>query len=129
MANVLVIEDDTELANIISMALSAYGHVVRVAGTLTVALDAIRAEWPNVIALDLDLNGRYAGVIIDEVRQLPHRVSFLFLSAASPERTFDTRETDDWIAKPFDVSLLQRKVDRLVESDLSCQKRDREPKD
>jgi DNA-binding NtrC family response regulator len=53
--NILIVEDDAHLRSILARVLERRGHVARVAGTVAEAREALEADRPDVLLLDIDL--------------------------------------------------------------------------
>ena len=60
---VLVVEDETLIAQVIRLYLEREGYQVTVAGDGAAALDAVRRSGPDLIVLDIGLpDGRHRGL-------------------------------------------------------------------
>lgn len=113
---IYVIEDDSDIAALVSRELNRYGHQVRTFRTGVQAEAALRQQQPNVCIVDLglpDMDGlslvrdltqnESTGVIILSGRDsLPDRVLGLELGA------------DDYISKPFDPRELVARVNSII---------------
>lgn len=55
MADVLIVDEDPEVRTMLGWFLAIQGHEVRGAGSAAEALDAITAQVPDAVVLDLDL--------------------------------------------------------------------------
>lgn len=62
MARILIVEDDVDCADLLSMLLDAEGHAVSVARTGEAALAALAAARPDVVLMDLGLPGEVDGL-------------------------------------------------------------------
>jgi CheY-like chemotaxis protein len=86
MASIVVAEDDTDIAQLLSTVLSNAGHTVRTAPTGTAALDMIIEAGPDLVILDhhmpgmsgLDVAGRLRGDAATA------SIPLIMLSAAAP---------------------------------------------
>lgn len=100
---ILVIDDDTALAEMISLVLETDGFVVDVCGDGAQALAAYRAVRPDLILLDLMLPG-IDGIQVCRLIRAESDVPIIMLTARS-----DTPDVvagleagaDDYVAKPF----------------------------
>ncbi len=113
---IYVIEDDSDIATLVSRELKRYGHQVRAFRTGVQAEAALRQQQPDVCIVDLglpDMDGlslvrdltrnESTGVIILSGRDsLPDRVLGLELGA------------DDYISKPFDPRELVARVNSII---------------
>ena len=113
---VAVVEDDDDLAYTIVYNLERIGRydVVRFAGGL-VALDALTANPPDLVLLDLNLPDVDGLTICRELRRNPAtaKVAVLMLTARAEERDkllgFDLG-ADDYVTKPFSMKELLARV-------------------
>ena len=112
--DVLVVEDDREAGEMMTIVLSDRGAQVRIARDVDTALAALAARWPDVLVSDIGLPGRDGYDLIREVRQLrpsgrTRQLPAIALTAfARPE---DQRKTldagfDMHLAKPLKPHLL-----------------------
>ncbi len=53
MANILVIDDDPDMVLAVRMSLEPVGHVIREANNSKMGLEAMRAERPDLVVLDV----------------------------------------------------------------------------
>jgi two-component system OmpR family response regulator len=113
---VLVVEDDTVLADGLSRGLSASGFDVDVAADGPSGLDmALRADY-DVIVLDLMLPGLSGVAVCARLRASGSDVSILVLTARDGES--DEVESleigaDDFLAKPFSYAVLTARLRAL----------------
>jgi two-component system OmpR family response regulator len=116
-ARVLVVDDEPNIVDVISMALRYEGFEVTSACTGAEALSAVRAARPHVILLDVmlpDLEG------FDVARRLGAeraRVPIIFLTArdATEDRVRGlTVGGDDYVTKPFSLEELVARVRALL---------------
>jgi len=113
---VLVVVDDPALANVIDLTLRHGNYTRRVATAVADARSTI-AEWaPHLLLVDIDIDGRRALDLIDEVRAL-QRVAVIALTRRSDLRgkmdAFD-RGADDYIGVPFVPDDLVARVHAVI---------------
>jgi DNA-binding response OmpR family regulator len=102
---VLIIEDDTGIANGLAATLKAAGYAVDVTSTLSLASAALRVERFDLVLLDLNLPD---GDGLDWLRHLRREggaMPVLIMSArdALPDRVAGLDEgADDYLVKPFE---------------------------
>ncbi|MQB01604.1 MAG: response regulator [Actinobacteria bacterium] len=110
---VLVVDDESNITDLVAMALRYEGFDVAIAASGRAALEAARATPPHLIVLDVmmpDLDG------FEVAKQLSlggHRVPILFLTAR--DTTEDkvrglTIGGDDYVTKPFSLEELVARV-------------------
>lgn len=108
LANVLVVEDETQMLRFLRTALSAHGYRVIEAGTAREALSAVTTGNPEIILLDLGLPDGDGIDVTHRIREWS-RVPIIVISARGKE---DDKVTaldagaDDYLTKPFSVNEL-----------------------
>jgi two-component system sensor histidine kinase/response regulator len=120
-SRVLIVEDEKDLAEMISQCLEKRGFSISVAYEGKEAWDRIEKERPNLILLDLMLPGIDGWEICRMIRQNPNKevreAAVLMLSArALPEDRIKGLRlgADDYVTKPFSLSELLLRVERLI---------------
>jgi two-component system alkaline phosphatase synthesis response regulator PhoP len=120
---VLVVEDEEALAVALRDALVHGGCTVEVVADGALALDAIRAQQPDLIVLDLMLPGMSGLEILAALRAEGIRARVLIVTALADEedllRGFQAG-ADDYLTKPFSPRELLARVEaqfRRVEMD------------
>jgi CheY-like chemotaxis protein len=116
---VLVVEDEPDLAATTAVVLRMWGHEVRTAPDGPAALDAARAEPPNVVLLDLPLPGALDGYeVARQLRRQPtdRRPVIVVISGFDePEDRLRSYECgiDRHLAKPVEPDELRSLLARL----------------
>jgi len=113
----LVVEDETHLAEVISDNLALEGWDVGVVGNGLQALERIRAEEPDLVLLDVMLPGLDGFAVCDRLRGEGNRVPILFLTAkCDDEDRVRGLELggDDFLGKPFDLRELILRVKAIL---------------
>ncbi len=103
---VLVVEDDQDIARLVSLHLGDAGFDVRLAGDGTTGLADARARRPDLVVLDLMLPGTSGLDVCRALRARPPHVPILMLTARSTEvdRVVGLETgADDYLTKPFSV--------------------------
>ena len=116
-ARVLVIEDNSALAEGIAYNLRHEGYESRIAEDGRVGLSAVR-EWnPHLVILDLMLPGIDGYQVLESMRREGNRVPVLILTARAEEadkvRGFRLA-ADQYVTKPFGVLELLERVGALL---------------
>jgi DNA-binding response OmpR family regulator len=114
---VLVVDDDTELLELVERALVRDGQEVDTAVSAEAALLKIRRHPPDILVLDLGLPGLSGEDLCGRLRALSSAPAILILTAqsavASRVRCLDAG-ADDYITKPFAVAELRARVRALA---------------
>ena len=130
MTNILVVDDEPQIAEIATDYLRLAGYDVIVAGDGIVALDAVRTRSPDLVVLDLGLP-RLDGFAVARAIRRESDLPIIMLTARVEE---DDRlhgleiGADDYIAKPFSPrelvarvrAVLRRTAKRQREGDASA---------
>lgn len=117
---VLIVEDDFLVAMLLEEAVRAAGmDIVGVVGTRAEALDVARTQQPDLVTMDINLQGGGSGIeaAIDIRRQFD--IPSIFVTAYTDDEHIRRAEPADpagWLAKPFSEA-------QLVEVLKSCARR------
>lgn len=115
-ALIYLVEDDTDIAQLVSLELERYGHRVRYFRTGAQLSAALRQQTPRVCIIDLglpDMDG------LELVRQLTTRqdVGVMILSGRDslPDRVLGLElGADDYVSKPFDPRELVARTNSIL---------------
>jgi len=114
--SVLVVEDEQSIASFVSLYLKNAGYAVRAVGTGSGALNAVAAEMPSLIVLDLNLPDMDGIEICRRIRKNSD-VPILMLTA----RDEDVDKiiglevgADDYLTKPFNPRELVARVKSVL---------------
>ena len=119
MSHILVVEDESAIAELISINLRHAGFEVTIAGTAEQAQAAVNGELPDLIILDWMLPGQ-SGVALAKrwrsearTRELP----VIMLTARAEEADKITgldAGADDYLTKPFSTNELMARIRALL---------------
>ena len=113
---IVLVEDESELANEIRMALERLGHLVRTA-SIAEAADAARVGDAALLIMDRMVFGEDSLATLEVLRKEGVKVPVLVISALSSidERVRGLRAGgDDYLAKPFAMVELAARVEALL---------------
>lgn len=119
MSRVLVVEDELHLAEGLRFNLEAEGYAAEVVGDGEGATDKLlqRKEPFDVVVLDIMLPGKDGFDVVSELRAARNYVPVLMLTARGrPEDVLKgfAAGADDYLAKPFDLSILLARLQGLL---------------
>jgi len=112
---VLVVDDERDITALVAYHLAKAGYRVTTAATGPAALDAARAEPPDLVVLDLMLPGRSGYEVLEELRRREETrgVGVILLTARRDEADRIkglTSGADDYLTKPFSPEELVLRV-------------------
>ena len=116
MANILVCDDDKDIVEAISIYLEQEGYTVLKAYDGVEAINALRSQSVDLLIIDImmpKLDGIRATLKIREENPLP----IIILSAKSEDADKILGlnvGADDYVTKPFPISVFQKKVSALL---------------
>jgi DNA-binding response OmpR family regulator len=117
VARLLVVEDDDAISEPLVRALAREGHDVALAETGAEALEHVDSGDPDVVVLDIGLPDIDGVEICRRVRAGRPRVAILILTARSSELDEVSgldAGADDYLTKPFSLSVLSARVRALL---------------
>jgi len=113
--SILIVEDDFIVAKVIEKSLIEIGY--RIAGMVSSgpeAIEAVRQEQPDLVLMDINLQGDMDGITAAEHIQAQRSVPVVFLTAFSDQKTFSRAlETAPYgyIIKPFQTNTLATTIE------------------
>ena len=114
---ILIIEDDSHIAEGIRLNLSLQGYEVDIAPDGVSGLQQWQAGQPHLVILDIMMPGMDGFSVLQSIRLQDERLPILILSARGSleDRVKGlTCGVDDYLAKPFDLEELLLRVERLI---------------
>ena len=114
--NILVVEDDSNISDLIEMYLLKEGFDVRIAGDGGKAIEEFRARTPDLILLDIMLPVMDGWAVCAKIRETS-RVPIIMLTAKS--EVFDRIQglemgADDYLVKPFEMKELIARINAVM---------------
>lgn len=116
MARILIVEDDGVIAGAIFRHLESWGAEVCCAEDFSAVLETFVSFAPQLVLMDISLPFYNGYHWCREIRRLSE-VPIIFISSASDNMNMVMAMNlgaDDFIAKPFDLSVLAAKVQALL---------------
>jgi DNA-binding response OmpR family regulator len=117
VAQVLVVDDDDTIASVVANYLERAGHTTAQLADGQAALDAVSAEQPDLMVLDLMLPGLDGLEVCRRVRARWPELPVVMLTAlAEPDDRIAGLElgADDYVTKPFSPRELVLRVDSVL---------------
>ena len=121
---ILLVEDDSSLAQALQRALQKQGYSVNAVATGKAALHVVATEIPDIVILDLGLPDMDGLAVLKSIREKNLDLPVLLLTARA---TLDDKISgldsgaDDYLAKPFEMTELFARL-RVLERRLSTAK-------
>src|SRR4051812_3797662 len=119
MSRILVVQDESHLADGLRFNLEAEGYQVDLVETGEAALDILSTGGPtfDLLVLDIMLPGKDGFTVMSELRHRGQFILTLMLTArAHPEDVLKGFEAgaDDYLAKPFELAILIARIGSLL---------------
>ena len=119
-AKILVVDDEQDMLELLGYHLREQGYEVLVASTGWQAIEQARKHLPDMVLLDLMLEGMDGYTVCEVLRQIPPTAAIPVLmvtALAGQIARFNglAAGAQDFIRKPFDVKELMRKVERTLQ--------------
>ncbi len=113
---ILIVEDDESIASSLQKQLTCWGYEAECVQDFEHVLDTFVVFQPQLVLLDITLPFYNGFFWCQEIRKLS-KVPILFLSSASDNMNIVmamNMGADDFIAKPFDFSVLTAKIQAIL---------------
>ncbi|MBL8024144.1 MAG: response regulator [Elusimicrobia bacterium] len=119
MAKILVVEDDDANREFLRFVFENAGHRVRVVGDGQAALDAVAAELPDLMILDVMLPEVHGYEVCNRLKRDPKTAGLKILILSAKTFNADRLQAmnvgaDDFLSKPVDPSVLLERVMALL---------------
>jgi DNA-binding response OmpR family regulator len=118
---ILIADDDVNLVKVVADRLRAAGYDVATAGEADQAIEAARAERPDLILMDINMPAGGGYAVLDNLRKFPEtsHIPVIIFSGQDPEeiikKTVENLRVADYIFKPFRSEELLTKIRRVLE--------------
>ncbi len=119
MARIVVADDDVDIRELVEFKLSTMGHDVVTVGDGAAAIEACRAQKPDLAVLDVMMPGMSGLEAIRVMRADESLVDIpvILLTARAQESDVETgfdSGADDYVTKPFSPRELGSRVEALL---------------
>ncbi|MDR0703688.1 MAG: response regulator transcription factor [Planctomycetaceae bacterium] len=117
--HILVIEDEKDILSMVRLRLESRGFAVFTAESGELALQQLEEHKPDLILLDLMLPGISGLEVLKRIRNNQNlaKIPILIVSALGEENDVVVgleRGADDYLSKPFNMSVLMARVNALL---------------
>ncbi len=115
--NILIVEDNKELASELKEFLSNSGYICRITNTCEDALEEVNSNYYDIMLLDLGLPDGSGFDILKSVRKNHSKMAVIVVTARDE---LDDKinglqlGADDYLTKPFDLAELQARIFAIV---------------
>jgi len=119
--HILVIDDDVEFRNYISVLLEKNGYYVKTTGSGTVALNIIKSVFPDLVITDLIMPDMDGLEIIREIKANYPKIKIMAISGGGriePDMYLDLAskfKADAILKKPFKKDVILKKIEELLQ--------------
>jgi two-component system OmpR family response regulator len=115
-ARILVVDDEPNIAELLSAALTLEGYEVGVAATGAEAIDQVRSFRPNLVMLDVMLPDFDGTEVCRRLRNQGEHVPIVFLTArdATQDKVEGLSMGDDYVTKPFSIEELMARIGAIL---------------
>lgn len=115
MAEILIVEDEINISNLIKMALSQHGHKTNCVFDGERCDDILEKKHFDLVLLDVMLPKISGFELMDYIKSFDTPVIFITAKADVSNKVYGLNPgADDYIAKPFNISELQARVDAVL---------------
>ena len=117
MSRILVVDDDTDILSVMEIFLTMKGFEVEVTAKGENAVPKINSFKPDLILLDVLISGFDGRTICKQLKSdkaTQHIPVIMFSAHPGAAATICDYGADDFIAKPFDVTHLLKKVNEQL---------------
>jgi DNA-binding response OmpR family regulator len=112
---ILIVEDDRSIAETLEVFCTMYHASCEITDSIEGAMASLEIEKPDYILLDIWLNGEFGTPIIGIARDWypDEPPNIIVMSAMSgSEKIAEQNNADYYIAKPFDIDILEEIIFR-----------------
>jgi DNA-binding NtrC family response regulator len=118
MARVLVVDDDRSLRVLYSKELADEGYEVESASCGKDALESISRTRPDIIVLDIKMEGMDGLSVLDEVMKRDKTIPVVLNTAYSNFKSdFTTWSADAYVVKSSDLTELKETIKQILQSE------------
>ena len=118
-ARILVVDDEKDLLEMLSMNLSTAGYVVRTAASGAEAMSVIRTDRPDLILLDVMLGDISGVTLAGKLKNTPETAGIPIVMLTAKDSETDvivglSIGADDYVTKPFSTAVLVARIEAVL---------------
>ena len=115
-SRILVVDDEPNIAELLSAALTFEGYQVGVASTGAEALEQVRSFRPHLVMLDVMLPDFDGNEVCRRLRHQGEQMPIVFLTArdTTQDKVEGLSMGDDYVTKPFSIEELMARVGAIL---------------
>lgn len=115
--NILIVDDDVDLLNLLSMRMTAVGYEVVTAQSAEAALNLLDISRPQLVITDMRMGGMDGMALFEQIHRTAPSLPVIILTAhgSIPDAVVATqRGVFGYMAKPFDSKMLLAQVAKAL---------------
>ena len=118
-AKILIVDDEKDLLELLSMNLGTEGYIVNTAENAAQALAAVRTNRPDLILLDIMLPDTSGIKLTGKLKNTPNTANIPIILLTAKDKETDmvvglSVGADDYITKPFSTSVLVARIEAVL---------------
>ncbi|MFT6017512.1 MAG: DNA-binding LytR/AlgR family response regulator [Patescibacteria group bacterium] len=115
---ILIVEDEPLYAGQLEMIITELGHIpIGKADNASLALELVREKEPELILMDVNLNGGIDGIETATMIATNNYIPVIFITSMQDDATFERAKSTlphAFITKPFSAKRLQRNIELII---------------
>lgn len=119
---ILIVENDLALAKMLSELFSFYGYAYKIYHDAEEILPLVKSFNPDLVLLDYLLSLVNGGELCSQIKknkETRHLPVIIYSAFPKVMMSLGDYGCDEFIAKPFDLDYLMKKIDKLLNRQLS----------
>ena len=115
MARILIVDDDKDILEVVSLLLTIHGYSVETSFRAEETKDKIKSFKPDIILLDVNIGGHDGRDICKQLKKIGTAKNIpviLFSAIPHLEQIHLECGADDYLSKPFDIPELMKKIEK-----------------
>ena len=120
MIKILVAEDEKIIGLDLKRTLLRFGHeVTSIVGTGIDVIEKAELEHPDLILMDIKLNGLLDGIEASKIISFKHKIPIIFVTALNNKETIQRIKNSGafgFLLKPFNEQSLRDEVEKALEA-------------